>query len=127
MRWRPADFRYLVRDRAGQFTDAFDAVLAGTGIKAVRPRPRSPRANAGTLAEQGCAVLSLDPTGQRPLVQCFLFGRFAFGTIETATSKHYRGSPTSTAPKNAARSGPPQPGNHPRPQPTRRPPARSRQ
>jgi len=25
---RAADFRYLVRDRAGQFTDAFDAVLA---------------------------------------------------------------------------------------------------
>jgi transposase len=26
---RAADFRFLVRDRAGQFTDAFDAVLAG--------------------------------------------------------------------------------------------------
>ena len=35
--------------------------------------------NAGTLAEQGCAVLSLDPTGQHPLVQCFLFGRSTFG------------------------------------------------
>jgi len=43
---RAADFRYLVRDRAGQFTKAFDAVLADTGIKAVKIPPRSPRANA---------------------------------------------------------------------------------
>jgi putative transposase len=43
---RAADFRYLVRDRAGQFTEAFDAVLADAGIKAVKIPPRSPRANA---------------------------------------------------------------------------------
>ncbi|MGG7575584.1 hypothetical protein [Streptomyces sirii] len=30
---RAADFRCLVRDRAGRFTDAFDAVLADAGIK----------------------------------------------------------------------------------------------
>jgi len=41
-----ADFRYLVRDRAGQFTEAFDAVLADADIKAVKIPPRSPRANA---------------------------------------------------------------------------------
>jgi putative transposase len=43
---RAAVFRYLVRDRAGQFTGAFDAVLADAGIKAVKIPPRSPRANA---------------------------------------------------------------------------------
>src|SRR5713226_8892941 len=43
---RAADFRYLVRDRAGQFTDAFDAVLAAAGIEAVKIPARSPRANA---------------------------------------------------------------------------------
>lgn len=43
---RAAGFRYLVRDRAGQFTGAFDAVLAYAGIKAVTIPPRSPRANA---------------------------------------------------------------------------------
>ena len=33
---RAGDFRFLVRDRAGQFTEAFDAVLAGAGIEAVK-------------------------------------------------------------------------------------------
>jgi putative transposase len=36
----------LIRDRAGQFTEAFDAVLAAVGITAVRIPPRSPQANA---------------------------------------------------------------------------------
>src|ERR1700756_5743057 len=43
---RATHFKFLVRDRAGQFTDAFDAVLVATGIQAVKIPPRSPRANA---------------------------------------------------------------------------------
>jgi putative transposase len=43
---RAADFKFLVRDRAGQFTDSFDAVLTSTGIRPVKIPPRSPRANA---------------------------------------------------------------------------------
>jgi putative transposase len=39
-----ADFEFLVRDRAGQFTRSFDAVLASAGIEAVKIPPRSPRA-----------------------------------------------------------------------------------
>jgi putative transposase len=40
---RAAGFRFLVRDRAGQFTGSFDAVLASAGIEAVKIPPRSPR------------------------------------------------------------------------------------
>ena len=43
---RAADFKFLIRDRTGQFTTSFDAVLAGAGIQAVKIPPRSPRANA---------------------------------------------------------------------------------
>jgi putative transposase len=43
---RATDFRFLVRDRAGQFTASFDAALVGAGIEAVKIPPRSPRANA---------------------------------------------------------------------------------
>ena len=43
---RAANFRFLVRDRAGQFTESFDAALAGAGIEAAKIPPRSPRANA---------------------------------------------------------------------------------
>jgi putative transposase len=43
---RAAGFRFLIRDRAGQFTEAFDVVLADAGITVVKIPPRSPRANA---------------------------------------------------------------------------------
>jgi transposase len=41
---RAGRFRFMVRDRAGQFTGAFDAVLAASGIEVVQIPPRSPRA-----------------------------------------------------------------------------------
>jgi putative transposase len=49
---RAARFKFLVRDRAGQFTDTFDAVLAAAGIEVVKIPPHSPRANA--YAERWC-------------------------------------------------------------------------
>jgi putative transposase len=49
---RVATFGFLVRDRAGQFTTSFDAVLAGAGINTVKIPPRCPRANC--FAERSC-------------------------------------------------------------------------
>jgi transposase InsO family protein len=43
---RADQFKFLIRDRAGQFTTAFDAVLADAGITVCKIPPRSPRANA---------------------------------------------------------------------------------
>jgi hypothetical protein len=40
-----AQFRFLVRDRAGQFTASFDAVMADAGIDVVKIPPLWPRAN----------------------------------------------------------------------------------
>src|ERR687893_528798 len=42
---RVTQFRFLVRDRASQFTASFDAVLTDVGIHMVRIPPRCPRAN----------------------------------------------------------------------------------
>jgi hypothetical protein len=40
-----ARFRFLVRDRAGQFTALFDAVVADAGHRSTQDPPRCPRAN----------------------------------------------------------------------------------
>jgi putative transposase len=39
------DFRFMVRDRAGQFTASFDTVLGGAGIEVVKIPPGCPRTN----------------------------------------------------------------------------------
>jgi hypothetical protein len=63
---RAADFRFLVRDRAGQFIASFDAILADAGIEAVKIPPRSPRAKprvAYCTSSGRCGVLCCCPGG----------------------------------------------------------------
>ena len=43
---RVASVRFLIRDRAGQFTGAFDAVFQADGIRVLASPPQAPRANA---------------------------------------------------------------------------------
>ncbi|MEU5029267.1 integrase core domain-containing protein [Streptomyces milbemycinicus] len=43
---RAGCFRFLIRDRGGKFTAAFDAVLAGNGTAVIPTPPQSPRSNA---------------------------------------------------------------------------------
>jgi transposase InsO family protein len=50
---RADDFRFLIRDRAGQFTTSFDTALSGAGIQVLKTPPRCPRANAHTERSVG--------------------------------------------------------------------------
>jgi putative transposase len=68
---RAARFRFLVRDRAGQFTKSFDMVLADSGINVVKIPPR--RLQANCFAERFVRTLTAELTdrilifGQRHL------------------------------------------------------------
>jgi putative transposase len=43
---RAASVRFLIRDRAGQFTESFDAVFTAAGVRILASPPQAPRANA---------------------------------------------------------------------------------
>jgi putative transposase len=60
---RSASVKFLIRDRAGQFTDSFDAVFRAEGIRILACPPQAPRANA--ICE-GCG--SFGVRGQAPSV-----------------------------------------------------------
>ena len=81
---RAASFRYLVRDRAGQFSQAFDAVLADSGIEAVRIPPRSPRANA--YAERFVLTARAEVTDR-----VLIFGERHLRAILAQYETHYNG------------------------------------
>src|SRR5438876_10668333 len=81
---RAAGFRFLVRDRAGQFTEAFDAVLADAGTEAVKIPPRSPCANA--YAER-FVLTARTEVADRMLI----FGQRHLRTILAQYVAHYNG------------------------------------
>ncbi|HWN00281.1 MAG TPA: integrase core domain-containing protein, partial [Streptosporangiaceae bacterium] len=77
-------FRFLVRDRAGQFTASFDAVLADAGIEVVKIPPRSPRANA--YAERFVLTIRTEVTDRM-----LIFGQRHLRTILDEYAAHYNG------------------------------------
>ena len=81
---RAAEFRFLVRDRAGQFTASFDALLASAGIEAVKIPPRSPRADA--YAERFVLTARTEVTGR-----ILIFGQRHLRTILAQYEAHYNG------------------------------------
>ncbi len=81
---RAAAFRFLVCDRAGQFTEAFDAVLAGAAIEAVKIPPRSPRANA--FAERFVLTARTEITDRM-----LIFGQRHLQPVLAEYEGHYNG------------------------------------
>jgi putative transposase len=81
---RAAEFRFLVRDRAGQFTASFDAVLASAGIEAGKIPPRSPRANA--YAERFVLTARTEVTDQM-----LIFGERHLLLVLADYAAHYNG------------------------------------
>ncbi len=100
---RAAAFRYLVRDRAGQFTAAFDAVLADAGVETLKIPPRSPGANAYA----GRFVL----TARNELTdRMLIFGERHLRRVLGQYARHYNGQ----RPHRARQLQPPRP-EHPMP------------
>jgi putative transposase len=100
---RAAGFRYLVRDRAGQFTAVFDAVLADAGIETLKIPPRSPRANA--FAERFVLTARTELTDRM-----LIFGERHLRRVLDEYARHYNGQ----RPHRARQLRPPRP-DHPIP------------
>jgi putative transposase len=92
-------FRFLVRDRAGQFTASFDAVLADAGIKVVKIPPRCPRANC--IAERFVLTVRTELTNRM-----LIFGEQHLRRVLAAYAAHYNRQ----RPHRALQLRPPRPG-----------------
>ena len=97
---RAADFRFLVGDRAGQFTESFDAVLTAAGIEAVKIPPRSPRANA--YAERFVLTARNEVTDRM-----LIFGERHLRIVLAQYEAHYNGR----RPHRSCQLHPPRPGH----------------
>jgi putative transposase len=81
---RAPTFRFLVRDRAGQFTSSFDAVFADAGIGALKIPPQCPRANA--FAERFVLTARTELTDH-----ILIFSERHLRTVLARYAAHYNG------------------------------------
>lgn len=81
---RATEFKFLVRDRAGQFTASFDAVLADADIIVVKIPPRCPRANC--FAERFVLTARTELTDRM-----MIFGQRHLRTVLAEFVRHYNG------------------------------------
>ena len=77
-----AQLRFLVRDRAGQFTASFDAVMADAGIEVVKIPPRCPRANC--FAERFVLTIRTEVTDRM-----LIFGERHLRRVLAMYAAHY--------------------------------------
>jgi transposase InsO family protein len=105
---RFATFRLLVRDRADQFSTAFDAAFAGAGIDTVKIPPRCPRANC--FAERFVRTARTELSDR-----ILIFGERHLRSVLTRYGAHYNGR----RPHRALSLLPPRP-DHPAPDLDRR-------
>jgi putative transposase len=83
---RLTQFRFLIRDRAGQFTASFDAVLEDVGIRVVRIPPRCPRANC--FAERFVRTVRAELTDRM-----LIFNQRHVRVVLATYIRHYNGRP----------------------------------
>jgi transposase InsO family protein len=91
-------FRFLIRDRAGQFTASFDAVLTDAGIDVIKIPPRCPRANC--FAERFVLTIRAELTDRM-----LIFGEQHLRRVLAAYAAHYN----QRRPHRALRLRPPRP------------------
>jgi putative transposase len=100
---RAEAIRYLIRDRAGQITTAFDAVLVDVGIEVLKIPARCPRANA--YAERFVLTARTELTDRM-----LIFGRRHLQHVLDEYTRHYNGQ----RPHRSRQLRPPRP-DHPIP------------
>jgi putative transposase len=81
---RAAGFKFLLRDRDGKFTAAFDDVFAGNGTRVIRTPVRSPRANS--FAERFVGTLR-----RECLYHMLILGEQHLRKVLAEYARHYNG------------------------------------